>query len=61
MKIYLAIRHPEHPFVRGSHTEAGTVEKVFSDRKIAMDFVDEKNRRATYNFWSVLGKKVDGA
>ena len=61
MNVYLAMKHPEHPYQRGAHTEAGTVEKVFADRKAAQDFVDEKNRRATYNFWSMKAKKVDGA
>lgn len=61
MNVYLAIKHPEHPYQSGSHLEAGTVEKAFKDRKAAQAFVDEKNKRATYNFWSVKAKKVDGA
>ena len=58
MNIYFAMKHAEHPYQRGAHTEAGTVEKVFLDRKTAQDFVDEKNKRATYTFWSVKAKNV---
>ena len=56
--IYLAMKHPQHPYSRGSHLEAGTVEGAFDTKKAADDFVSEKNKRATYNFWSVKAKKV---
>ena len=59
MKVYLAIKHPEHPFQRGAHTAAGTVEKVFQYKAEAQRFVAEKNKRATYAFWSVKTKLVD--
>ena len=56
--IYLAMRHPEHPYSRGAHLEAGTVEEAFDNRKAAADFVAEKNKKATYSHWSVKAKRV---
>jgi len=61
VNIYLAMKHPEHPYQHGTHTEAGTVEKAFYDRKAAQCFVDDKNTRSLAKLWSVKAKKIDGA
>ena len=55
--VYLALKHPQHPYGRG-HLEAGTVEAAFDSKMVAEEFVAEKNKRATYNLWSVKAKKV---
>lgn len=56
--VYLAMKHQQHPYARGHHLEAGTVEEAFESKKAAAEFVAEKNKRATYNLWSVKAKKV---
>lgn len=58
MNIYLAMKHTHHPYMRGAHTEAGTVEKAFTKKKDAKVFVEDKNKRSVYYFWSVKTKTV---
>jgi len=60
MTVYLAINHPPMSFTFSGRPKYGVVERVFANRKDAKDFVDDKNKRAKYNLWSVLAKKVDG-
>lgn len=59
MKVYIAMKHPRHPYDRNNYLETGTVEKVFAEKKVADSFVSEKNKKATNSFWSVKTKLIE--
>lgn len=56
---YLALKHGPYPYgKRGKFQEAATIEKVFSSRQEATQFVETKNKKAQYTFWSVKAIRV---
>lgn len=61
MKVYLALKHPRHPFggdVR--YLEAATVEGVFANKDDAQILVDTKNAKTQFFKWSVQTKMIKG-